>query len=176
MRRKDNKFRSDSKVGKHWEEIKRLYEAGLSTNEIGSMLLIDGSNIFHALRSRGIKIRNRQESTQLAHNQGRVNVCKGRNHRWWKGGRSTHSNGYILISQPGHHRADCRGYVPEHVLVAEKKIGRALKPNEIVHHNNHIRTDNRPENLDVMTNVEHGKMHGIEGARARWRNHVRSSK
>ncbi len=172
MRRRDNKFRSDSKVGKHWNQIKSLYFKGYSTNQIGELLQINGSNIYHALGSRGIPMRTQRDAIQLAHDRGQVRTARGERHKWWKGGKSKHTAGYILIKRPEHPRADCRGYVPEHTLVAEKKIGRLLLSNEITHHINHDRTDNRPENLDVMTNVEHGKMHGIEGARARWGNHA----
>lgn len=44
----------------------------------------------------------------------------------WKGGRSIASNGYVLLRMPGHHLADVRGYVYEHRLVAEQKLGRRL--------------------------------------------------
>lgn len=73
----------------------------------------------------------------------------------WKGGRTVASNGYVLIKAPDHHRADSRGYVYEHMLVAEQAIGRPLRPGEQVHHRNHIKTDNRPENLEVKASHAH---------------------
>ena len=78
----------------------------------------------------------------------------------WRGGRSVASNGYVLIRVGiGHRLADVRGYAYEHRLVAEAKVGRSLASSEHVHHVNGDKTDNRPENLEVLTAAEHRVEH-----------------
>ena len=59
-----------------------------------------------------------------------------------------------------HPEANTWGYVYEHRVLAEQIIGRKLMSNEIVHHKNGKRWDNRKENLEVMDKSEHGKLHG----------------
>ena len=66
--------------------------------------------------------------------------------------------GYARIYLPGHPEANTRGYVYEHRVIAEQSIGRRLEKNEVVHHINGIRHDNRPENLQVMDRIEHSKL------------------
>ncbi|HZQ86957.1 MAG TPA: HNH endonuclease signature motif containing protein [Acidimicrobiales bacterium] len=68
----------------------------------------------------------------------------------WKGGRTRHKAGYVMVRAPDHPRA-CLGYVFEHILVAEELIGRFLMEGESVHHINGVRDDNRPENLELWT-------------------------
>lgn len=79
--------------------------------------------------------------------------------RYHKGEIITH-NGYRMIKAPdGHPGADGKGYIREHRLVMEKKLGRRLDPEEVVHHINHDKLDNRPENLEVMTLAQHTSSH-----------------
>jgi len=89
---------------------------------------------------------------------------KGEKPQNFKGGYQSKS-GYIFIYAPEHPHAMGRGkYVMEHRLVVEADIGRFLRPEEVVHHINEIRDDNRIENLKLCANnTEHKAEH-----RARW--------
>lgn len=77
----------------------------------------------------------------------------------WKGGRfKVESTGYVFCYVPGHPFA-VNNRVQEHRLVMEKVLGRYLSPDEVVHHLNQVRDDNRPENLAVLSNEEHSAIH-----------------
>lgn len=75
------------------------------------------------------------------------------------GHKKRRTDGYISIYFPSHPKATKDGYVMEHILVMEQKIGRYLRNGEVVHHINKNRCDNRVENLIVMTKSEHTSMH-----------------
>lgn len=47
----------------------------------------------------------------------------------------------------------------EHRVIAEKMIGRKLKRNEIVHHRDGDRHNNKPSNLEIMSQSEHCRLH-----------------
>ena len=76
----------------------------------------------------------------------------------WKGGRKL-NHGYVVVKNYEHGRADGSGYVFEHVLVAEKKLARAMLAGEVVHHADLDRTNNDPCNLIVMGKGEHARYH-----------------
>jgi len=65
-------------------------------------------------------------------------------------------NGYRYVRIKRH---PVSPYYAEHKLIAERLIGRPLRDDEVVHHINGDKTDNRPENLMVMTRSEHMKLH-----------------
>ena len=52
----------------------------------------------------------------------------------WQGGRRKNHGGYIMVHVPDHHRAGTNGYVFEHIVIAEKKLGKKLPPGCEVHH------------------------------------------
>lgn len=60
------------------------------------------------------------------------------------------TKGYVYVRAESHPRAKShKGYVLEHILVMEKKLGRYLKETENVHHRNGVRDDNRAINLEL---------------------------
>jgi len=48
---------------------------------------------------------------------------------------------------------------PERRRIARLKLGRDLLPNEVVHHIDGNPHNNKPSNLQVMTNSEHTRLH-----------------
>ena len=76
-----------------------------------------------------------------------------------------HGNGYtrkdgrVRLYMPEHPNADSAGLVYRYRVVAERMIGRYLRPNEDVHHKNECPWDDCPENLEVLTKSEHMKLH-----------------
>uniref|UniRef100_A0A6H1ZGG0 Putative homing endonuclease n=1 Tax=viral metagenome TaxID=1070528 RepID=A0A6H1ZGG0_9ZZZZ len=84
---------------------------------------------------------------------------RGNHCHLWKGGVRGGNGKYIYIYKPEHPRS-CRRVVPQQVLVVEKIIGRYLSGDEIVHHINGIKDDNRPENLYLFSDDrEHQRYH-----------------
>jgi hypothetical protein len=87
----------------------------------------------------------------------------------WKGGVSTHSDGYVYRHAPDHPYSS-NGYVLEHRLVIEKRmrketprhrwIENGFLPLEIlVHHRDEDRSNNDPGNLMAITPSAHIRWH-----------------
>lgn len=96
---------------------------------------------------------------------------KGDGNPNWKGGKIGTGKGYIQIYKPGHPYSNNDGYVLEHRLLMEKKLKRYLKSEEIVHHKNRIKNDNRIENLKLLKNSsEHHKLHHKENGKYKFGN------
>lgn len=88
-----------------------------------------------------------------------INLGRYRTPTEFGGHKKKKSDGYYRVYCPNHPHSSKDGYVMEHILVMEKHIGRYLNEDEVVHHINHVRDDNRIENLQLMTFKEHSSLH-----------------
>lgn len=93
------------------------------------------------------------------------NHARGQQNGRWNAGRLFTSSGYVAVRvEIGHPHGWgppnlTYRYAYEHVIVLMQKIGRALTEDEVVHHVNGDRHDNRPENLVLLTRSEHAALH-----------------
>ncbi len=97
----------------------------------------------------------------------RASAKRGANHANFKGGW-VNGSGYRYLSLhalSGDQLAmarllgDARHGVAEHRLVLAMKIGRPLRKGEVAHHINGIKSDNRPQNLELRMKGEHHREH-----------------
>ena len=72
------------------------------------------------------------------------------------------TNGYRYIYDPSNPYANGSGKVYEHIEVMCNHIQRKLTSDECVHHIDRDKTNNKLENLRLMTLSEHTKLHLVE--------------
>ena len=100
----------------------------------------------------------------------RCHPCiKGRHSPMWTGGHRASKDGYVLLHRdllPRHEQEFFEemfpkvGYIQEHRLVMARHLGRLLHANELVHHINGIKDDNRLVNLRLLKKSRHHRGHG----------------
>ena len=100
-----------------------------------------------------------KQTGERNHRYGRGKLQRGElNPNWQGGGKEYQHRGYVFLYQPDHPRANC-GYIKRAILVLEEKLGRPMKFWMVCHHKNGIKNDDRPENLEELTNSKHIAWH-----------------
>lgn len=161
------------------EFVMALYKTGHYTlKQLGYIQNVSSATIYHALKKTGctfIRTQRKEPSQEAFKNRsfarkGRklsrehrhaLSLAKKHNYNGFNGYGHTKigNDGYIKAYAPQHPHANKDGYVKLHRIIMENIIGRYLSENEVVHHINHNRQDNRIENLKVMDKKEHMRMH-----------------
>ena len=127
----------------------KLLNKEYSERQIAKMLNIDRSTFRYNLKKLNITPKLKQGEWSNKHKQFI--------------GKTKTTYGYVLIKKRNHLSCDKQGYVRRSHLVMEDFIGRLLKKEEVVHHINGIKDDDRIENLRLFTSdKEHRKFH-MEG-------------
>lgn len=143
-------------------EWQRLYDEAGSVSELARRLGKTPGTAEHHLRRHGIEPRSSgfKSPKSVSHS--------GPDNARWAGGTYRHSAGYVYVYAPEHPAAaSAKGYVLEHRLVMERHLGRLLGPNEVVHHVNEVKDDNRIENLELHSRSTHMALHKAAAERAR---------
>lgn len=132
---------------KHIEEIKRLYHGeNLSLEKVADELDCSVTRVHRAMDKHDVETRSR--SLAFAMNA-------------YHGGFEMNRDGYKTVVANYKGQRD-RAYM--HRLLAVAEYGFEAVKGMHVHHDNGIKWDNRPDNIEIMTPEEHGKMHGEERA------------
>lgn len=116
----------------------------MSHYEIGKQLGFKPSFIFQMCRKYGIQSRAHKDAAK-----------RGSESSQWKGGLYTSKGGYIVIQSK-------EGRVYQHRYIMEQHLGRKLKTDEHVHHINGNKSDNRIENLKVLSADDHFKKETLQ--------------
>lgn len=153
-------------------KVIELYRDGKSIPDVALEVGLSRSTVrlhlakANALRSRaegirlaraklGSGLRGKHRTFTQAHCEA---ISKGR--RDWAeanaSGVSMKPSGYVEITR-GEHKGRS-----VHVVAMERRIGRRLRPDEVVHHIDGDRSNNRDDNLALMTRAGHTKLHRRE--------------
>lgn len=133
-----------------------MYRNKMSMDEIARALGTGRKQARRLLLENGVSLRKSGWNTRGSRNPA------------WKGGRRVDADGYVNVHMPDHPHAKKNGTILEHRVVFEKKIGRYLKPSEVVHHKNGVKHDNRPDNLELFSSNADHLRHELTGRVPNW--------
>lgn len=75
-----------------------------------------------------------------------LSICNGGGYRYCR-------------TNPPHPKRNKMGLYPLHRVLMENKIGRILEKWEVIHHKDEDKTNDDIENLELLSNSYHGKLH-----------------
>lgn len=167
-----------TKISVSAEVVIAHYSEGKSSTELGAQFGVDPHSIRRIIIKAGGQLRSLSEAISISHNRAEFkqacavrqtgkrlsegakqklrSLCGERSPKW-KGGITRHRDGYEIYSNAIGNGDNAGKLV--HRLIAEKKIGRKLLPGEHVHHIDFNKTNNHPDNLQVMDAREHHILH-----------------
>lgn len=173
----------------HLDPIVTLYIAGFSVNQIADKTGVSASTVWRRVKASG-KTRSASESVKLAIAQGRGAArLSGRKKEMsaeWKANMKAAADKAKRLKAKGV-RVTPRGYIEftfgphagrsVHVVTMEERLGRRLKPDEVVHHIDGDKSNNHDSNLALMTIVGHSRHHRhFDAATGRTRSHSETGK
>lgn len=105
------------------------------------------------------------------------NHATGTQNGRWASDRRITDQGYVAVRVALNHphgwgspRLKNFRYAYEHHVIAMQILKRPLRDDEVVHHKNGQRNDNRPENLEILSRSSHAREHtSLPGTRTRGR-------
>lgn len=136
---------------KPWKDAETLFklhhEKGMSQQEMAEYFGINQKTLQHWIDKLDVDFRDRSDA--------RLNYIR-QNPVWF----GTNSSGYEVWS--GKYQNQHYDYYVHRLLaIAEYGVEKAI--GNTVHHKNKIPWDNRPENIELMSNQEHVKQHWEDG-------------
>lgn len=122
------------------------YIAGASSAQLARQAGINPGQMYRGLRALGLSMRGISAAcTGIAKPAGKDSAT-------FKGGKVIDRDGYVRLR-------GAAKFQLEHRSIAERALGRQLLPNEVVHHINGDKTDNRHENLLICSDSYHQLIH-----------------
>lgn len=143
------------------EQLIELYDRQkLSLSKVAKRYGVCAQTILNWMRGYGIPRRTLSDAWRCkTEEELRVHLARrtkgGQRYRgrdrwnWVPDGTKKEHDDYVLVKCAGHPRGN---WIPEHILVMERHLGRYLAGNEEIHHRNRNKRDNRIENLQLFAN------------------------